>query len=774
MDIASLGIKVTTDGVAKAEQELSSLTRTGAKTANSAKEIAKAWAPAVFAGAAAGIGVLGLAMTRYVQNTIEAEKAQAQLVARLKSTNGAAGLALADLNRLADGLQRVTTFDDESIAGVESLLLTFTKIGRDVFPRATEAVLDMSIALGGDLKGAAVQLGKALNDPVEGVTALSRAGVQFTDKQKDMIQKLVETNRLAEAQAIVLKELESQMGGSARAARDTLGGALESLKNSFDNLLEGDGGTSGVHGARDAIESLNNTLNDPGIKSGVGDLVDGMLRVADMAVTVAAKVGEATAALRDFFAENSKKSDAALENRRQELWAVEIPKAQGDVKRPGLYGTAPDPISKLLGIPTGQDKVDALRKELAGIEALQAQRSSASMFDNVVGGTSPSRPPPKGTLGSTDSKSAARPSVSEANAVEQAYQRINKQLAEQIALFGKTGEAARLRYATESGELSKLPPALKDQLVQRAEYLDSLEREQDAMRESARLADEEGQRLDRERESRTQLLGDMQFELDLTRMTNQEKNAAIAIRNAHAEGINNEDDAIRDYLKRIDEAAQQQRVLDDVRGSAEDMFASFIDGSRSAGDAFEDFAKNLQRIAARLLAQKAVEWLLSSFMGGGGAASAGGTFAGFWGGGSGFSSGGYTGTGGKYQPAGVVHKGEGVLSQEDIAAIGGPSGFHSLRRAIHGGGYANGGIAGQFAAPVGSSRGAPAVQVLVENHSGGQARTEETTGPDGGRMIRVIVEAAVSEVDRRIGTMGSTGRSIQARFGVSPAAVPRG
>lgn len=57
----------------------------------------------------------------------------------------------------------------------------------------------------------------------------------------------------------------------------------------------------------------------------------------------------------------------------------------------------------------------------------------------------------------------------------------------------------------------------------------------------------------------------------------------------------------------------------------------------------------------------------------------------------GYAEGGYTGPGGKYQPAGIVHKGEGVLSQEDIRALGGPRGFHALRAAIHNG-YAEGGL----------------------------------------------------------------------------------
>ena len=57
----------------------------------------------------------------------------------------------------------------------------------------------------------------------------------------------------------------------------------------------------------------------------------------------------------------------------------------------------------------------------------------------------------------------------------------------------------------------------------------------------------------------------------------------------------------------------------------------------------------------------------------------------------GFANGGYTGHGGKYEPAGVVHKGEGVLTQEEVKALGGPQGFEDLRKSIRRG-YSAGGL----------------------------------------------------------------------------------
>ena len=168
----------------------------------------------------------------------ESARVQGQMNAVLKSTGGVAGLTAGELNNLAAGLQKVTTFDDEAILGGQNLLLTFTGIGKDVFPAATAAMLDMSTALGQDLKGSAVQLGKALQDPVLGVTALRKAGVSFSADQRDMIKRLVETGDKLGAQKIILGELSREFGGSAKAAAETFGGQLAQLRNALGDVRE--------------------------------------------------------------------------------------------------------------------------------------------------------------------------------------------------------------------------------------------------------------------------------------------------------------------------------------------------------------------------------------------------------------------------------------------------------------------------------------------------------------------------------------------------------
>lgn len=168
----------------------------------------------------------------------ESQQALAQLNTVLKSTKSVAGITSKAAIDLAKSLQKVTKYSDEETLSAESLLLTFTKINKDIFPQTVRIVQDMSTALGQDLKSSSIQVGKALQDPIKGVTALRRVGVNFNQAQTDVIKKLVETGHQAQAQALILKELQTEFGGSAVAAGKTFGGQLAILKNRFNDVQE--------------------------------------------------------------------------------------------------------------------------------------------------------------------------------------------------------------------------------------------------------------------------------------------------------------------------------------------------------------------------------------------------------------------------------------------------------------------------------------------------------------------------------------------------------
>jgi len=192
-----------------------------------------------------GIRQIGGALFGLAKDSITAfdgaAKAEAQLEAAIKSTGGAAGKSVQELVKQSSELQKLTLYSDDQIQEAQGLLLTFTKVGGSIYDQAIPAITDMATSLKTDLSTASIQVGKALNDPVKGVTALSKAGVQFTADQKATIKTLVETGDVAGAQTVILKELETQFKGSAKAAADAGLGPFQKFKNRIDDIQEGIG-----------------------------------------------------------------------------------------------------------------------------------------------------------------------------------------------------------------------------------------------------------------------------------------------------------------------------------------------------------------------------------------------------------------------------------------------------------------------------------------------------------------------------------------------------
>lgn len=198
---------------------------------------------------AAKAGALGLAAllaggVAFAKDAVgearESQKVGALTAQVIKSTGGAAKISADQVGDLATALSNKTGIDDEVIQSGANMLLTFKNIrneagkGNDIFNQSTSILTDMATAMGTDPQKAAIQLGKALNDPVKGITALSRVGVTFTDGQKKTIESLVKGGKTAEAQKIILKELSSEFGGAAEAS-STMG---EKAAVSFGNLKE--------------------------------------------------------------------------------------------------------------------------------------------------------------------------------------------------------------------------------------------------------------------------------------------------------------------------------------------------------------------------------------------------------------------------------------------------------------------------------------------------------------------------------------------------------
>lgn len=251
-----------------------------------------------FGKSIAGIGIplaaVGGAITAFgvmaVNSFNDSQLVGAQLNSVLKSTGGIAGVTADEVNKLSKELQKSTRFSDEQIGSAQNMLLTFTNIGKDVFPDTTKAVLDMATAMGTDLKSTAIQVGKAMQDPTQGAAALQRVGVRLTDSQKDLVKSLQSTGDMAGAQAIILKELQTEFGGSAEAAGKTFAGQLDIARNAIDDVMESIGGVI-AEGLSPFVEELKPLI------AGIKDFIEKNPQLVRTIVAVTIAVGVAALAL---------------------------------------------------------------------------------------------------------------------------------------------------------------------------------------------------------------------------------------------------------------------------------------------------------------------------------------------------------------------------------------------------------------------------------------------------------------------------------------------
>lgn len=219
----------------------------------------------------------------------EHQKINAQTNAVLASTAGVANETASGVENLASSIARQTGISDEAIQSSENLLLTFTNIrneagaGNDIFTQTTQVLQDMSVALGEDASSAAIQLGKALNDPIRGLTALQRVGVSFTADQKKLIAGMVQSGNIMGAQKVILAELNTEFGGSAKAYGETLPGAMGKLNVAVDELEQSFGAqlAPAIESAASALSDFLSQGADKPLSSSVQSLVDAWGKEAD-------------------------------------------------------------------------------------------------------------------------------------------------------------------------------------------------------------------------------------------------------------------------------------------------------------------------------------------------------------------------------------------------------------------------------------------------------------------------------------------------------------
>lgn len=238
-----------------------------------------------------GVVSAGIITAAFIRNTIDAQNELGQLNAVLRSTGEAAGFNSMQLVKMADTMAQSTTHSAGEIVKAQTRLLSYSSIVGEQFPRALQMAIDQSVRLGEGIEQSAETIGKALEKPSQGVTALTKQGFRFEESQKKVMKALEDTGRLAEAQSLVLDVMGESYAGAAEAARDTFGGAVIGLKNTLNDLLTGDSGGEGLQGVTGAIKDLTGVLNDPSVRDGFASAAEGMILLASKAAEAVAMVG---------------------------------------------------------------------------------------------------------------------------------------------------------------------------------------------------------------------------------------------------------------------------------------------------------------------------------------------------------------------------------------------------------------------------------------------------------------------------------------------------
>ena len=224
------------DGAA-VQRGLASIKKSFAKVGDAIKKIGIGIG-AFAVGAAAGLAAAAIKINAIGESAAAGDRRLQNITKQMGLFGDKSDDVSKRLLEFADAQERLTGVD--TVVATQAKLMTFAELAKTAdqvggaFDRATMAAIDMAAAGFGSAEGNAVQLGKALNDPIKGIKALTKSGITFTEKQQQMITAMVETGKMGQAQNMVLKAIETQVKGTA-AATSTASGRIT---QSFNQIVE--------------------------------------------------------------------------------------------------------------------------------------------------------------------------------------------------------------------------------------------------------------------------------------------------------------------------------------------------------------------------------------------------------------------------------------------------------------------------------------------------------------------------------------------------------
>lgn len=501
MSRRSLGT-LTIDVIAEIGGFASGLDKSERQTEKWRKKVEK---EAKLAGVALGTAIAaGLVLV--ARNTIAAEREIAQLDAIIRSTGGAAGYTRKQLLDMADTLSARSTFSGGEIVEAQTRLLSYSGILGQNIPRAMQAVIDQSARLGISVSQSAETIGRALESPGKAAAALAQSGfgAAFTKEVRGTIDQLVKAGKEGEAQIMILEILEESYGGAAQAARDTFGGALSALANTLNDLTTG--GDGSLKGATDAVNTLIDTLNDPGVKEGFGSIISGAVQAMGVLAQFAATTANVASFIGDEIAarvHGPELGDPVRIQQQIDRQARMIAEFDRSLDNRGAPMAGYNPVTGE-GAASFNPSIAKAREELRKSqellklsEEISLQAAKAQKAEDFVAG---------GVTGDPAARAAAQTAAADAeNAkkraeaykqLQRAYAAAGLELKRQIELFDtstdKSGEATelqKLNFDLAEGALKGLNDQEKERLRGLASTLDRLAAVKLANEEAAKSAE---------------------------------------------------------------------------------------------------------------------------------------------------------------------------------------------------------------------------------------------------------------------------------------------
>jgi hypothetical protein len=518
------------------------------------------------AGAAIGVVTTGIAAWT------EQDQALKKLNATLAATGNQTGFTAGELEKMGSDLMQVTNFADETTHSAIAILATFKEIHGETFKSAVEAAQDLSAVFGSDLQTSAVQIGKALNDPIAGMTALKRIGVSFTEEQKKQIANLMKMGDLQGAQNIIVKELQTEVGGAAKKMAEP----WQQFKNTAGEMFEEIGrapspiknGVLAIGGGIVAFigEAFKTVREIVGLVTGEGLFGKSEDQASEMAATMAAQKEDAEAIAESAEKrEKVEKAIADIEKQARQAGMTSSQKAADNVGAAGGNAIDMRRAASLQEEIESRQKIAGVVKEIADIEKeswvaalpplekrLELMKLEGATVDQIAAARKALTVTEEATKGLEDRK-----------AITEQIKHLNEEAA-QAGLKGAEKEVAlaMTHHATEQ-DIAKI----KEAAVAR-----------DAANEAAKVAEEAA----KERKDLEKQIVDLQRE----GLTNAEKQAAIA----------------RDRGASEEEAAKVQGIVQ--RAEDQKKAKELIKDGKTAQEQFADKAKEINGLFGQNLLTK--------------------------------------------------------------------------------------------------------------------------------------------------------------------------